>query len=270
MTRKILFATLVSIVLVAPAAEAADHVDLALQGLGSGPAEEIKNRIFSTPLTVIGPEFRAAAVVALPDVIRNGRITFGPVLRRAEKAFAQVLELYGRGGTIEIVLYKSADPAGNALEGLCARHLRLARCPSPGRGTEGSGRARSGPLLSWKGWRRTRFEGYDLAMQVIEPSATVALLTLKLLGDDPAHTPERYQEVNNLMDKQGSREDTVNRKEWRRATPYQPSIMERAQFKERFIKLDPSHYAFTKESRHVFINKFRSPLLLLLFSTAIL
>ncbi len=110
MTRKFLFATLVSIVLVAPAAEAADHVVLALQGLGSGSAEEIKNHIFSTPLTVLGPDFRAATVAALPDVIRNQRITFGPVLRRAEKAFAQVLELYGRRGTIEIVLYKSEIP----------------------------------------------------------------------------------------------------------------------------------------------------------------
>ena len=59
-----------------------DLIELALNEVGTGSAEEMRKRIFNTPITVLGPEFRRRAIQALPDSMRDDRITEGRLLRR--------------------------------------------------------------------------------------------------------------------------------------------------------------------------------------------
>ncbi len=71
MTRNILFAMLLSLVPTTPAMAAPDTVDLALQGVGTGSAQEMRKRIFILSFTVSFTELRAQALAIMPGFVRS-------------------------------------------------------------------------------------------------------------------------------------------------------------------------------------------------------
>lgn len=228
MAKNILFVMVTWLVLGASAMAAPDIVELALTGIGTGSGEEIKERIKTTSYTYTSPQFRAQTVAALPGRIRNQMVTFGLTLRRAEKALAQVLALYGRTGTVELILYKSEIPHATlwrncvlaisdglagpltdaALLGIIAHEL-----------------AHTYFMDELRAARRADDVGL---MKVVELKCdAVAYLTLKLLGLDPASYLTGIKRVKGIMrgmSLSGGLEQT------------HPEVHERAQFLERFVR----------------------------------
>ena len=110
MARNILLVIVTWLVLGASAMAAPDVVEAALKSVGNGSAEEVKHRIFNTLLTVLGPEFRTRALAALPEQVRRNKITQGNLLRRVERVTRPILELHGREGEVEVVLFSNRVP----------------------------------------------------------------------------------------------------------------------------------------------------------------
>src|SRR5262245_45115876 len=75
-----------------------NEVEQALAAVGSGSADEMKNRLFTHSITFFNAEFRAQAVAALPASLHKRRITQSKLLGRVETVFRQTLELHGRSG----------------------------------------------------------------------------------------------------------------------------------------------------------------------------
>src|SRR5438067_2423444 len=94
-----------------------DEVELALAAVGTGSANEIKNRLFTHEITVFDEAARTQALTALPAEIRTQRITQGKLLRRAETVFQQVLALHGRSGKIELFLFQQDAPLAQLWRG---------------------------------------------------------------------------------------------------------------------------------------------------------
>ena len=90
----------------------ASEVELALDAVGTGSAEEMTGRIFANRFTVLDAEFRRRAVATLPDRIRSSRITEGQLLRRVEAVIKPVLEFHGRSDKVELFLYQGKQPLG--------------------------------------------------------------------------------------------------------------------------------------------------------------
>jgi len=91
-------------------------VDVALEGVGTGSTAELRGRIFNTPLTVLGPEFRTRAMGELPESIRRNRIAEGKLLRRVERVIKPLLVLHDRTKDLELFLYH-----GDTLRGMLWR-----------------------------------------------------------------------------------------------------------------------------------------------------
>ncbi|MBA3712232.1 MAG: hypothetical protein H0W76_07255 [Pyrinomonadaceae bacterium] len=87
-----------------------DLIELALTEVGTGSVEEMRKRIFSIPITVLGADFRWEAIERLPASIRQQRITSGRLLSRAEKILQPVLQLHKRTECVELFLYRNDSP----------------------------------------------------------------------------------------------------------------------------------------------------------------
>ncbi len=93
-------------------ARAPQVIDVALAGVGSGPAVELLDRILSLPYTVLGEVHSRRAVEALPAAVREHRITEGKLLTRVERLMRPVIGLHGRAGRVELFLYHHKNPRG--------------------------------------------------------------------------------------------------------------------------------------------------------------
>ena len=96
---------------------ATDEVGLALAAIGSGSVDEMKGRLITDRITVLGKKDRAQAVAALPAPILRHRLTEGKLFRRAETILNQVLQVHGRGGEVELFLFQDDVPSATLWKG---------------------------------------------------------------------------------------------------------------------------------------------------------
>jgi hypothetical protein len=118
MKRNILLFTVLSVVVTTRAMpKTPSIVDLALQGIGTGPVEKLKGRIFSRPITVLGAEDHRRAISSLSSSIRNRRIQEGKLLRRVERITSPLLELHNQRNKVELFLYRDDYPRAMVWQG---------------------------------------------------------------------------------------------------------------------------------------------------------
>ena len=214
-----------------------DLIELALNEVGTGSAEEMRKRIFNTPITVLGPEFRRRAIQALPASIRDDRITEGKLLRRVERVIKPVLQLHRRNDNVELFLYHDNNLKGILWMGcvlVISDSLAAPLYDEELMGIVAHEMAHSYFMDEMCAAQRTKDH---LAMRVIELKCdAVAILSLKLLGVDPTHHARGVRRVMNLS-RSGDFLDIKYQVGSKSELKTHPSIVERAQFSQRFIKL---------------------------------
>ncbi len=215
-------------VTVAAESPAPDIIDVALEDIGAGRAEDVRSRILNTPLTVLGSEFRTGALEALPGQVRRHKVTEGNLLRRVQRVVGPVLRLHGREGDIEVVLFRDRIPQAMLWRG-CVLLLSdgLAE-PLPDAELAGIvAHEVSHPYFmdEMAGAQRAKDE---IRMRVVELKCdAAAVLTVKLLGLDPSsylRGLKRMKEITRRMSLSGGQQQT------------HPQMHERAQFLERFAR----------------------------------
>lgn len=232
MLKKMLFVTILSLELTTAAAAAPDIVELALGEVGTGSADEMRIRIFSIPITVLDSESCRGAMKALPDSIRDHRITEGKLLRRVERIIKPVLQLHRRMNMdkVELFLYRDDLPKGMLWMGcmlILSDSLADLLYDAELTGVVVHELAHSYFADEMVAAQRTKD---DRAMRLVELKCdAVAVLSLKLLGSNPAHHFRGLQRIMTMLGQGvGS---------WKKADKTHPSIVERALFSQRFVKL---------------------------------
>jgi Zn-dependent protease with chaperone function len=230
MLRKTLPAAILIVVMatMALSANATEAADLAMGELGTGSAEEIRERLIKKGYAFLEPQFRQAVTAHLPDQILQQRVRRGSMLRRAEKAFTQVLELYGRGGTIEIVLYKSEIQQAVLWRG-CVLTLSDALA-GPLTDTELLGILAHELAHTYfmDEIMTARRDGDVRSMKVVELKCdAVAYLTLKLLGRETGYYITRLRKMEKMAKEAGIASKLAQT---------HPEMRERARFLERFAQ----------------------------------
>jgi hypothetical protein len=220
--------TILSLVMTPTTTAANDVVDLALQGIGPGSTAEMKSRIFSRAFSVYGSKDCPEALASLPQSVRESRISRGRLLGRVELVIRPVLELHGHRDEIELFLYRDHLPTAmvwmgcvlvisdaladhlsdNELAGIVAHEMAHAYFMSE--------------------TIKARKHGDGQAMRIVELKCdAVAMLTLKLMGRDAADYPKALRRITDITRRDG----------YARINPSHPSIDERTEFAQRFIKL---------------------------------
>jgi len=210
------------------ATAAPNAVELALQSIGSGSAAEMKNRIFRLPISVCEAEDCPRAISSLPQVKRESRITEGQLLRRVERIIKPVIEFHNRSNRIELFLHHDDFPSASVWMG-CVLFISDALANTL-RDDELAGIVAHEMAHAYfmVEIRKARKNSDQLAMRVIELKCdAVAMLTLKLLGHDPADYLRALCRMNDITKRNGYTIDFWSH----------PSIGERSQFAQRFIKL---------------------------------
>lgn len=116
--RQFVFITLLSLCLpgsvhAKPAEQ--NEIEQALTDIGSGSAADLKSRLFTNRLTVLDAAFRARAINALPAALRDQRLTQGNSLRRAEMNLQRVLALHKRPESSAVEIFLLRDETAQAL-----------------------------------------------------------------------------------------------------------------------------------------------------------
>jgi Zn-dependent protease with chaperone function len=208
-----------------------DEMELALAALHAGSAAAMKSRIFTTPLTVLNDEARARALAALPAVMRQARLTQGPELRRAEMNLQQVLALHERPRSAPVELFLLRDETAQArLWHGCVLVL------SAGLVNALSDAELSGIIAHELG--HSYFMDEMAVAQQARDSRTmrtvelkcdaVAILSLKLLGHDPALYLIGLLKLQAVTSRKGRSSGSIFQTH--------PEYGERALFYQRFIK----------------------------------
>ncbi len=224
---------------VATAAATSDLIELVLTEVGTGSTEEMRKRIFNTPITVLGPEFRRRAIQALPASMRDDRITEGKLLRRVERVIKPVLQLHSRNDNVELFLYHGDihTPKGILWMGcvlVISDSLAAPLYDEELMGIVAHEMAHSYFMDEMCAAQRAKDH---LVMRVIELKCdAVAILSLKLLGVDPTHHARGVRRVMNLS-RSGDFLDIKYQVGSKSELKTHPSIVERAQFSQRFIRL---------------------------------
>jgi Zn-dependent protease with chaperone function len=228
MTRNILLVIATWLVLGASAVAAPDVVAAALNSIGHGTAAEIKTRIFSTPLTVLGAEFRARALEALPGQVRRQQITEGKLFNRVERVAKAVLQLFGREGEIEVVLFRERIPQATLWRGCVLLLSDGLADPLYDAELAGIIAHEVSHLYFMDEMMRARRVQDTTLMRVVELKCdAAAALSLKMLGLDTAAYLKGLQRIKELtrgMSLSDGHEQT------------HPQLHERAQFLERFLR----------------------------------
>ena len=229
MTRKLALITLLSLLLTRTATAAPGVVDLALQDVGTGSVAEMKSRIFSLPFTVYDAKDYRPAIASLPQSIRESRISEGQLLRRVESIIRPVIELHHHTDKIELFLYR--DEFARAMVWLGCVLVISDALADRLHDDELAGIVahEMGHAYFMIETIKARKHGDHQAMKIVELECdAVAMLTLKLLGHDPADHWRGLRRVTNIDRTNGS--NRIDSRDY-------PSIGERAQFAQRFIKL---------------------------------
>ena len=211
-------------------------VELALNEVGSGSAAEMRKRIFNIPIMVLGAIFRREAIKRLPASISQQRITSGKLLRRAEKIIQPVLQLDNRDERVELFLYQSKTPRAALWMGcvlILSDSLVALLYGSDLMGIVAHELAHSYFMDEMVAAQKTNDER---GMKVIELKCdAVAMLLLKLLGSDPIY---HIRGVKMIVNRNPNNSFS--------GVPYlqssgelrtHPSVVERAVFAQRFVKL---------------------------------
>lgn len=238
MWRKTLLTIALPLVLSHPFAAAAQNVvDVALEGIGTASAEQMQNRIFSTPLTVLGPEFRDRAIHELPDSIRRNRLTEGKLLRKVERVMSTIIRLHGcdRKGQIDLFLFRGDVPQAMLFRGcilLISDSLADALYDDELAGIIAHELGHSYFMDEMVAARKTDDAS---AMRVVELKCdAVAMLSLQLMGRDPSLLLRGLKRIHTITKSKGLSSSVFQS---------HPELVERAQFSDRFQRLliDGSH-----------------------------
>jgi hypothetical protein len=205
-----------------------DEIEEALASIGSGSAEELKSRIFTFQITVFDAEFRAQAIKAIPSTLRDQCITQGKLLRRVETVFQQTLQLHGRGGKVELFLFRHELPLVQLWRGSVLMISDcLAEVLSDGE-LAGITAHELGHSYFEDEMAAAQRSQDDRAMRVVELKCdAVAILSLKLLGYNPELYLRGLQRIK-ALNKSKSRSPGILQSH--------PQLVMRAQFSERLIK----------------------------------
>ncbi len=230
MSQNLLCGTVLSLFMTTSSAAAAtDVVDLALKGIGTGSVAEMKSRIFSLPITVLGSEHRLRAIAALPDSVREHRITEGKLWQKVERVTKPVIELHNRTEKVEVFLYRGRFPRGALWMGcllLLSDTLVTALNDAELAGIVGHELSHAYFMDERRAAEKTQD---DRLMRVIELKCdAAAMLTLKLLGADPRAHLKGIEKIRLLLKGEG-----LPKLDYKS----HPTITERAQLSDRFRKL---------------------------------
>jgi hypothetical protein len=208
---------------------ATDIVDLALQSIGTGPVTEMKNRILNLPFSVYGAENYRRAIASLPPSIRESRVSEGKLLRRVESIIKPVLELHSRWDKIELFLYQAQFPRASVWQGCVLLISDALAAPLNDDELAGIVAHEMGHAYFMIDTIKATNHRDRQTMKIVELKCdAVAMLSLKLLGHDPADYLRGLRRVDDLTRRDGY--NGLDRRE-------HPSIGERTQFAQRFIKL---------------------------------
>jgi Zn-dependent protease with chaperone function len=205
-----------------------DEVELALEAIGSGSAEEIKSRLFNERITVFDDSFRALAVAALPASLRSQRITQGKLLCRVEAIFNQVLQLHGRSGKLVLFLYRNDLPSAMLWRGCVVAVSDGLAEPLYDDELAGVFAHELGHSYFEDEMAEGRRDQNAFAMRMIELKCDgVAILSLKLLRRNPAGYVRGLRRLQ-LTTKRKGLSDV--------AFQSHPTLAERMKFSQRFIE----------------------------------
>ncbi|MDQ3687357.1 MAG: hypothetical protein M3430_17425 [Acidobacteriota bacterium] len=236
MLKNLFFVTILFLGAIVAEAKAPDFIELALTEVGTGSAEEMRKRIFNLPITMLLADYRREAIERLPASLRQQRITSGRLLSRAEKIIQPVLELHKRTEYVELFLYQNDSPRAALWMGcvlILSDSLVALLYDAELTGIIAHELAHSYFMDDMATARRTEDER---RMKVIELKCdAVAMLSLKLLGGDPAYHIRGVKRVVNLMHNNRSSSVPYIQSSYELRT--HPSVVERAVFAQRFIKL---------------------------------
>ncbi len=229
MAQKILLGTILFLTLMISAAAEPSVVQQALRDVGSGSVAEMKDRIFSTPIVILGAENRRQAVSSLPASIRENRITDGKLLSRVERVAKPILEMHHRAERIELFLYRDRFPRAALWMGcvlLLSNPLVSGLDDEELAGIVAHELAHAYFMDELLAAQKTT---NDPAMRVVELKCdAVAMLTLKLLGGDPAAHLRGLQKVRALLKGEG-----LPKLDFKS----HPSITERALFSAQLLRM---------------------------------
>jgi len=212
-----------------PRIEQPDEVDVALAAVGTGSAGDISGRLFVERITVFSDEYRAQAVSAFSALTHRQRITEGKLYRRVDTIFRQVLQLHARSGKLEMFLFQNEVPSATLWRG-CVLVI------SDGLGDPLYDGELAGVIaheLSHSYFEdemeAARRASDAHAMRVIELKCDgAALVSLKLLGHDPALYIRGLQRIQAITKRKGRSSGILET---------HPELVQRAQFALRLIKL---------------------------------
>ena len=211
-------------------------VELALAEVGSGSAKEMRIRIFSIPITVLGSDYRREAIERLPASIRHQRITSGRHLSRAEKVIRPVLQLHERTEYVELFLYQNDRPRAALWMGcvlILSDSLVALLYDAELAGIVAHELAHSYFMDDMAASQRTNDER---RMKVIELKCdAVAMLSLKLLGSNPTYHIRGVKMIVNRIPNNSFSGVPYIQSSYELRT--HPSVVERAVFSQRFVKL---------------------------------
>jgi len=211
-------------------------VELALAEVGSGSAKEMRKRIFDIPIMVLGSDFRREAIRALPASIRQQRITSGRLFRRAEKIIQPVFQLDNRDECVELFLYQSNTPRAALWMGcvlILSDSLVALLYDADLMGIVAHELAHSYFMDEMVAAQKTNDER---RMKVIELKCdAVAMLSLKLLGSNPTYHIRGVKMIVNRIPNNSFSGVPYIQSSYELRT--HPSVVERAVFSQRFVKL---------------------------------
>ena len=237
MLKKMLFVVVICLGATFTEAAPNDVVELALAEVGTGSAEEMRKRIFDIPITVLLADYRREAIERLPALIRQQRITAGRLLRRAEKLIQPVFQLHKRTECVELFLYRSNTPRAALWMGcvlILSDSLVALLYDADLMGIVAHELAHSYFMDEMVAAQKTNDER---GMKVIELKCdAVAMLSLKFLGSDPTCYIRGVKKIVNMMHKNNSSSVPYIRQSSYELITH-PSVVERAMFAQRFIKL---------------------------------
>jgi hypothetical protein len=228
MPRKLALITVLSLLVNHSTTKAPDIVYLALQSIGAGSVTEMKSRILGLPYSVCGAEDHRQAITSLPQSIRESRVSGGLLLRRVESIIRPVLKLHGRSDDIELFLYQDKFPQAMVRLGcvLVISDVLAARLHDDE--LAGIVAHEMGHAYFMIETINARNRGDRQATRIVELKCdAVAMLSLKLLGHDPADHLRGLRRADDLTRTNGY--NTLDKDH--------PSIEERTRFAQIFIKL---------------------------------
>ena len=227
MSRKLALITFVTLLVTHTTMASANIVDLALQSIGGGSVTEMRSHMLSLPFSICAPEDYRRAIASLPSSIRESRLSEGKLFRRVENIIRPVLELHGRGNKIELFLHEDHVPLTMVWHRcvlIISDSLAYALHDDQLAGIVAHEMGHAYFMIEII---KARNYGDRQAMKIVELKCdAVAMLSLKLLGHDPADLLKGLLRINDLIRRDGYT---------RVSTRDHPSIEERAQFAQRFV-----------------------------------